>query len=220
MSKSYKDREWLFNQYITLKKSQGKIAEMCDGGDIHYWLKKHGIPTRSHSEAQRGINRRPFTEEHKKNMSKAAKGRKLSEETRKKMSNAQTGEKNSMYSVDRSGEKNPMFGKHHSEETKKKISEANYKGEDVTINQLHSRAKKIKLIPEVCDICHRKCDKYGCSKLELSNIKDHKYTDNPDDYQYVHHSCHSKYDANKRVVKELKNKLLKQRELIENGTDQ
>jgi group I intron endonuclease len=43
-------------------------------------------------------------------------GKRFSEETRKKMSEALKGKM--------AGENNPMFGKHHSEETKKKISEA------------------------------------------------------------------------------------------------
>ena len=40
----------------------------------------------------------------------------------------------------------------------------------------------------ICEICGKP------GKLELSNIKDHVYTDDPDDYQYIHKSCHSKYD--------------------------
>ena len=62
---------------------------------------------------------------------------KHSEESKKKMSEAKTGEKNPMYgkhpseetknriSESMSGEKNPMYGKHHSEESKKKIRENN-----------------------------------------------------------------------------------------------
>ena len=63
----------------------------------------------------------------------------VSEETRRKMSEAQTGEKHPMYGkhrseetkkkisdnhADFSGESNPNFGKHFSEETKKKMSES------------------------------------------------------------------------------------------------
>ena len=61
---------------------------------------------------------------------------KRTDETRKKISEAKTGEKNPMFgkhfseehkkklSEALSGEKNPNFGKHHSEEAKRKISEA------------------------------------------------------------------------------------------------
>lgn len=71
------------------------------------------------SEAHKG---KKHSETHKKNISEALKGRggekhhmygkKLSEQTKKKMSEANKGEKNYFY------------GKKHSEETKKKISEA------------------------------------------------------------------------------------------------
>lgn len=52
-----------------------------------------------------------LSEETKKKISKACIGRKLSEETRLKISKAT------------SGENNPYFGKHHSAETRKKMSE-------------------------------------------------------------------------------------------------
>ncbi|AGE53253.1 GIY-YIG catalytic domain-containing endonuclease [Paramecium bursaria Chlorella virus Fr5L] len=60
-----------------------------------------------------------------------SKGR-PSEESKKKMSEAQTGEKNPNYGrtgkkhpmYGRTGEKHPMYGNNHTEETKKKISEA------------------------------------------------------------------------------------------------
>ncbi|KKM88132.1 hypothetical protein LCGC14_1261820 [marine sediment metagenome] len=98
-------------------------------------------------------------------------------------------------------------------EVKKKCSEAhklligeknpNWKG-GITIYQIvHRRVRKIKLKPEVCEICNQKADKNGKLKLELSNIKDHQYTDNPDDYQYAHHSCHIKCDVNKKKRKRI-----------------
>lgn len=68
-----------------------------------------------------GIYRRkPFSEEHKRKMSEARRGKHLSKETKKKI-----GEANKKYI--------PWIkGKHHSEETKEKMREANkmkYKGE-------------------------------------------------------------------------------------------
>ena len=150
--------------------------------------------------------RKPFTEEHKKNLSIS-----------------KTGDKNPMFekyhtlktkkimSKKSSGDKNSMFGKHHTPETKKILSDKfsgeksylfgkfgrkhpSWKGDNVSIDRLHKRVRKIKLIPDICDICHKKYDKYSKTKLELSNIKNHQYTNNPDDYQYAHHSCHMKYD--------------------------
>lgn len=59
------------------------------------------------------IKGRHHSEKSRKKMSEKAKHRApISEETRKKLS------------ISRSGEKNPMFGKHHSEETKKKCAAA------------------------------------------------------------------------------------------------
>ena len=96
------------------------------------------------------------TEEFKKKISEALKGKLKSEETRRKMSERQKGEKNHFFGKKLSEEhkrkmseahkgkkhfeetkqkigetskgRNPMLGKHHSEETKRKISEA-YKGD-------------------------------------------------------------------------------------------
>ena len=48
----------------------------------------------------------------------------LSEVTKKKISESHIGDKNPMYGVSLNGEKNGMYGKHHTDETKKKISEA------------------------------------------------------------------------------------------------
>lgn len=77
----------------------------------------------------------------------------------------------------------------------------NWKEDDIGYFGIHTRIRKIKSIPEICDICHQKTDKNGSTRLELSNTKNHKYTDNPDDYQYVHYGCHRKYDAKKRKTK-------------------
>lgn len=63
------------------------------------------------------------TEEQKaitsEKLSKAGKGRKVSDTTRHNMSLSKLGDKNPMYNI---GEGHPMYGKHHTEETKAKIS--------------------------------------------------------------------------------------------------
>ena len=71
---------------------------------------------RKQSEAHKGIT---LSEEHKRKISEASKGKTLSEETRRKQSEAQKGKY--------CGENHPMFGKHHSEETKEKMSESHSK---------------------------------------------------------------------------------------------
>ena len=77
---------------------------------------------------------------------------------------------------------------------KKGRNHPKWKGENISAYQMHRRVAEAKLKPEVCDICHQKEDGNGNIKLELSNLKNHEYTDNPDDYQYVHRSCHKKFD--------------------------
>ena len=82
------------------------------------------------SEAQKGKKRKPFTEEHKRKMSKARKNRPPhSEETKKKMSESGKGKNNSFFGIKHSEEtKRKMSearkGRKHSEEAKRKISEA------------------------------------------------------------------------------------------------
>ena len=69
------------------------------------------------------------SEETRKKISKAQKGRKLSEEHKRKIGeNSKSMWENEKYrnkmSEKKKGENNPNYGKHHSEETKKKISKS------------------------------------------------------------------------------------------------
>ncbi len=169
-----------------------------------------------------------LSEETKKKISGSMKGKntyKRTEATKKKMSIAQTGKNGPMFG--RTGEKHPNYGKHLSEETKKKISESlkgkkhseetkkkmsdakkgkkgrigvnasNYKGDDIkSMSAIHKRVRKLKPLPVdgKCKICNKISDKEGITKLHLSNIKNHQYTLNPDDYQYAHRCCHMSND--------------------------
>ena len=72
-----------------------------------------------------------LSEEHKKKIGEANKGKTLSEEARKKISESN------------SGEKHHFFGKHHTEETKKKLSDS-HKGKtlsDETKNKIGEKSK-------------------------------------------------------------------------------
>ena len=98
------------------------------------------------------------------------------------------------------GKNPPMTGRHHTEETKKKISE-HRKGisgklkDNVGYVAIHQRIKIRKLKPIFCEICKNKK-----RKLELSN-KDHIYSMNLKDWQYICRFCHRKVDKklNKKV---------------------
>ncbi len=52
--KPYWDKNWLYNEYITNKKSSVQIAkeQNCQGSNIRYFLDKHKIPTRSIAETR------------------------------------------------------------------------------------------------------------------------------------------------------------------------
>ena len=67
------------------------------------------------------------TEETRKKISQAHKGKTVSEEHRKKLSQAKTGEKHPLYG--KRGKDTPRYGKHHTEETRQKMSQA-HKGEN------------------------------------------------------------------------------------------
>lgn len=89
-----------------------------------------GLMSEEQKEKLRGIRKsrkfrephRPMSEETKRKISKAAKGRSLSEETKSKISKAATGKKFSEET--RSKMSNAAKGKKFSEETKRKMSEA------------------------------------------------------------------------------------------------
>jgi hypothetical protein len=75
---------------------------------------------------------RKFTSETRKKMSEASKGKPKSEQMRKRLSETKTGTTRPPFSEEwlnnlseaRKGEKNGFYGKKHTPETKKKISEA------------------------------------------------------------------------------------------------
>lgn len=53
--KAHWDRDWLYREYVDRKRSAAEIAtEMgCGANNIHFWLKKHGIPTRDVAAARK-----------------------------------------------------------------------------------------------------------------------------------------------------------------------
>lgn len=70
-----------------------------------------------------------FTDEHRRKLSESHKGKKMSEEARRHISEAKKGHTATDETLKKmseafSGDKNPMFGKKHSEEARKKMSEA------------------------------------------------------------------------------------------------
>ena len=93
-------------------------------------LKGRTSPMKGKISKLKGVS---LSDEHREKISKSNKGRKVSIETRQKISNSlkghyvsnETKQKMSIKSKGRLlGKNHPMFGKHHTEETKRKISES------------------------------------------------------------------------------------------------
>lgn len=142
------------------------------------------------SEAKKG---RVMTEEHKKIISATHKGKKVSIETRKKMSDSAknkppvTDEARKKMSEAHTGEKNHFYGKTHSEETRKKISEAasnmseetrkkmSAAKQGISYDEWESFAKESPYCPKFNEACResnrekysRKC--FICGKHESDN---------------------------------------------------
>jgi len=112
-----------------------------------------------------------ISEETKNKLSIAHKGKMHSEETRKKMQNwhkehPMIQEEKSKRSKRALGDKNKMFGKHHSIETKMKISAAN-KGKIIIVSDSTKvkLSELLKLRPELtCPICGFKNNNHGNMK--------------------------------------------------------
>jgi hypothetical protein len=111
--KPYQDRGWLEQKYTIEGLSTHALAKICarDSKTIWAWLTKHGIKTRTKSEANKGKNYRldyHHTEETKIKIAKANKGKRPANKGKKFLRK----------------EDHPCWGKILSEKTKKKIGEA------------------------------------------------------------------------------------------------
>jgi group I intron endonuclease len=127
--------EWVFWEkfYISYFRGLGtRLTNSTNGGDQPPSTKGRKHTKKSREKMSKSKKGKPIpwlnngeerTKKHRENLSKSLKGRvsnnkgkKFSKEYRKKLSKAHIGLQ--------SGEKHPMYGKHHSEESKKKISKA------------------------------------------------------------------------------------------------
>ncbi len=79
--------------------------------------------------------------------------------------------------------------------------------DDIGYHTIHKRAHKVDLKPVdgKCAICNKIADKKGITKLVHSN-KDHTYRlpINPEEWWWIHKSCHEKYDAPETKEKQKK----------------
>ncbi len=157
-------KEKLIKWYVEEELSRYQIAEIldCSTTKVKSLMKEYGIKPRSRSECQKVNKRNPWkdkTEQHKKRIAE---------------------------SVKKSWNDNPnqgMSGKHHSEETKRKISES-----QITTGESKNAREYKKLANELFD---GKC-------LKCSTVKDlcvhHKdgdhYNNKPENLELLCRSCH------------------------------
>ena len=102
---------------IVSDETKRKMSENRKGEKNSFYGKTHSDEQKEKWSKQRK-NRR-LTDEWRKNIGLSQKGKKLSEETKKKMSIAKLNDKN--IRIRNTGERNPFYGKKHSEETLKKL---------------------------------------------------------------------------------------------------
>ena len=121
----------------------------------------------------------------------------ISNETRKKMRENH---------ANVSGKKNPFYGKHHSDRTKKILKENksneknhNWKGDAVGLRSLHYWIRSRKHKPDFCEICNKK------EPCDIANISG-EYKRNVDDYQWLCRRCHIIKDGTIFNLVSMKNK--------------
>lgn len=80
------DRDVIYELYIVQKKSLKEISSTLNTSpqNVHYYLKKFGIPRRNYSDAIKNIKRNP---EWNENIRKSLTSKKLSETTKQKIRN-------------------------------------------------------------------------------------------------------------------------------------
>lgn len=131
--KRYKNKEWLYHEYVILEKSLNQIGKECGiaGAGILYWMKKYNISRRTRSESKMGKKNPFFGKTHTevaKNQNRVAHTGKIrSEESKAKQGKSNT------------GKKNPMYGRVHTDEVRIKQSMA-------AIGRILSKETKTKII--------------------------------------------------------------------------
>lgn len=133
----------LIAKYNTTDRSFG--YNRATGGDVNYGytFTMSEKSRQKMSEARKGM---VFTEEHRNKIGESNRGRQVSEGTREKISKSRigkyNGEDNPNYGNHKlAGKNNPMYGKHHSDETRMKISQ-NRKGKNLGNGNKNPSGKK------------------------------------------------------------------------------
>lgn len=214
MMKKYQDKEWLYRKYIVEGLSIQKIAILCQVSyiTIWKWLNKFDIQRRSISEANKG---RILSEEHRKNIGFAKKGKKLppfTEEHLKNMSIAFTGRKYSKKhnkKISKRMKGNQIWlGKHHTKESIKKMSESKKGDKHPNWGKHHSK-ETIKIMKEAAK--GRKCLIAGWNKgIYKTRIKIRcAHCNNEfwgyEGYRFCSRECYSKFPKTEETKMKMAN---------------
>lgn len=143
-NKSCQNKDWLYDQYVTQGKSSGKIAKEigCGSSTVQHWLRRHEIPIRDCSSSKLKLSSQILENKdwlydqyivQKKSASKISKEIGCQQETVSRYLHKFEIPIRTQ-SEEIGGERHPLFGKHFSEESKRKISIANtgHKSSDET----------------------------------------------------------------------------------------
>jgi group I intron endonuclease len=123
------DRKQIIEKRVKEQKEQ--ISKMTKEERHERWGQpgvKNGMYGRTHTDEVKRL----YSEMHKGNTYRL--GKKASQETKEKMS---------VIASERLGEKNPFFGKHHSEETKQKVRETKQKNREKNGPTIPKNARKV-----------------------------------------------------------------------------
>lgn len=161
------NKEWLYEQYVLLDLSSNEIAKLigedCTKGNVIYYINKYGITKQKHGW-NKGLTKEtdarvakysekniishlgqtPWNKGLTKETTPSLRGYKWSEEQK------------SVFSMNRSGDKHPMFGKHHTPEAIEKIRQASIgRSHILTEEQKTEISRKSKIRWETTDIRER-----------------------------------------------------------------
>jgi len=164
------NKEWLYDHYIVKDLSPKEIAMICNDSacNVRYYIRKYGIlkPNRRRIGWSKGLTKETdervarIAEKNKDNHFQKGhipwnKGC-TKEDTPNLGSYKWSDEQKQKFSFDRSGEKHPLYGKHHTPEAIEKIRQASIgRSHIVTEEQKIEMSKRQKLLYETTDIKER-----------------------------------------------------------------